>query len=99
MARVELIFGTAHVSQRAFADFLAREVTPRFPDGLTLITGYGQWRNAAGRIGRESSKLLLVYYRPDASADQKIEAIRDVYKKRFHQQSVLRADSAACVSF
>lgn len=99
MARVELIFGTAHVSQRAFADFLARDVTPRFPDGLTLFAGYGQWRSPAGRISRESSRLLLIYYRADAGADQKIDAIREAYKRRFHQQSVLRAESAACVSF
>jgi hypothetical protein len=32
-------------------------------------------------------------------SDDKIEAIRSAYKKRFHQKSVLRADSTACVAF
>jgi len=99
MARVELFFATASVTPRSFASFLAREVTPRFPDGLSLFQVYGQWRDAARHIHREPSRLLLIYYRSDAATNDKIEAIRAAYKKRFHQQSVLRADDSACVSF
>jgi hypothetical protein len=100
MARVELFFGAGGgVTLRAFAQFLAREVTPRFPDGLSLFEGRGQWRDATGRITREPSRLALIYYRPDRDTDGKIEAIRAAYKRRFHQQSVLRADSSACVAF
>ena len=103
MARVELFFGAGALPQqtmsRAFARFVAREVTPRFPDGLSLFAGYGQWRDSAGHIIREPTRLLLVYYRPDAAANGKIEAIRAAYKRRFRQQSVLRADTSACVSF
>src|SRR5271155_737290 len=69
MARVELFFGgSAATTPRAFADFLARQVTPRFPDGLSLFEGYGQWRDKSGRIGAESSRLLVIYYRPDPTA-------------------------------
>jgi Protein of unknown function (DUF3574) len=100
MARVELFFGAGGgVTPRGFAQFLAREVTPRFPDGLSLFQGYGQWRDKSGRIGAENSRLLVIYYPPDATTTDKIDAIRAAYKKRFRQQSVLRADSMACVSF
>ena len=100
MDRVELYFGVSRgATQRAFAHFLAREVTPRFPDGLSLFRGYGQWRDSGGHISAESAQLLVIFYRPDPKANDKIEAIRAAYKKRFHQQSVLRADSQACVSF
>jgi hypothetical protein len=100
MARVELFFGSGGgVTPRTFAAFLAREVTPRFPDGLSLFEGYGQWRDGAARISRERSRLLLIYYRFDAASSDKIEAIRLAYKKRFRQKSVLRADSSACVAF
>ncbi len=100
MARVELFFGSGRgVTPRAFAAFLAHEVTPRFPDGLSLFEGYGQWRDGAARISRERSRLLLIYYRLDAASSDKIEAIRLAYKKRFRQKSVLRADSSACVAF
>jgi hypothetical protein len=100
MARLELVFGAGQgVSDRTFAAFLAKEITPRFPDGLSLFQGYGQWRNGAGRIVKETSRLLLIWYVPDAHTDEKIEAIRQAYKKRFHQQLVLRADETSCVSF
>ena len=33
-----------------FMRFLDEEITPRFPDGLTLMTGLGQFRGASGKI-------------------------------------------------
>ncbi len=98
MARVELIFGGG-VAEGRFMAFLAKEVTPRFPDGLSLFSGYGQWRHPDGLLHKETSRLLLIYYSPDAHSSEKIEAIRNAYKKRFRQQAVLRADSFSCVSF
>jgi Protein of unknown function (DUF3574) len=64
-----------------------------------VLTGYGQWRDAAGRLIKETSRLLLIWYAPEAG-DTRIEAIRTAYKTRFGQESALRADGApACVSF
>jgi len=103
MQRLELIFGGSSVkgpiSARAWTAFLNRDVSPRFPDGFSVFDGYGQWRNKAGIIGREPSQLLLIWYERDATSEARIEAIRDAYKKRFHQESVLRADEVSCVSF
>ena len=49
---IELLFGRSmpggQVSEPAFQDFLAGVVTPRFPDGLTVLDGYGQWRTSTG---------------------------------------------------
>lgn len=99
MARTELIFGAAAVNRGAWNDFLAREVTPRFPDGLTTLDGYGQWKAPSGDIGREPSRVLLLWHKGGPIADRKIDAIREAYKKRFHQLSVMRVDSVDCVSF
>lgn len=100
MVRLELVFGLGHgVTERNFMRFLAREVTPRFPDGLSLFEGYGQWRNSHGRLVKEPSRLLLIWHAADAGSDAKVEAIRTAYKRRFHQESVLRAESLSCVSF
>jgi hypothetical protein len=41
----ELLFGRGNVSDRNWDRFLADEVTPRFPDGLTVFDAKGQWRN------------------------------------------------------
>lgn len=81
MARVELIFGGG-VAEGRFMSFLAKEVTPQFPDGLSLFSGYGQWRNPEGHILKQTSRLLLIWYVPDQQSSEKIEAIRNAYKKR-----------------
>jgi hypothetical protein len=105
-ARSELYFGTSkpdgtEVSDDEFKKFLDEEVTPRFPDGLTLLTGFGQFRNSRGVIVQERSKLLIILYPlSDATgASDRLEAIRAAYKAAFQQESVLRVDSRAGVSF
>jgi hypothetical protein len=98
-ARAELDFGgggSRHAA--AWRRFLARVVTPRFPDGFMVLRGAGQWRGPCG-LAREASHVLVIFYEPSARTDQALEAIRAAYKARFRQQSVLRADGAACVSF
>src|ERR1700694_3145512 len=58
----ELMFGRdignrVGVGESAWARFVAREMTPRFPDGLTITDAIGQWRDRdSGRIGRAPSK-------------------------------------------
>ncbi len=55
------------VSQKAWARFVDREVTPRFPDGLTVQDASGQWRDSAtGRLVREPSKILTLLVGADA---------------------------------
>lgn len=102
--RTELYFGTNRdggvVSDTDFDNFVDAEVTPLFPDGLTLLTGYGQFKNSAGIIIREKSHLLILLYPPQMhDANQKIENLRECYKKRFAQESVLRVDSMSRISF
>lgn len=98
--RTELYFGTqkpdgSEVSDAEFKNFLDAEITPRFPDGLTLLTGFGQFRNSSGVIVQEKSKLLILLYPANTlrASGTKIEEIRTAYKAAFQQQSVLRADA------
>jgi hypothetical protein len=103
--RTELYFGSLKpdgtvVTEAEFKQFLDTEITPRFPDGLTLLTGFGQFRNSQGVIVQERSMLLILLYPLQRSdANQKIEEIRRDYKLQFQQESVLRVDSLAKVSF
>lgn len=99
MARTELLFGAGRVSNTQWKAFLAHEVTTRFPDGFTALTGYGQWKMPGGTVGRERSRVLLIWHVEGDAADAKLDAIRDAYKTRFHQLSVMRVDSTDCVSF
>lgn len=103
--RTELYFGMSKpdgskVSTLEFREFLDREVSSRFPDGLTLLTGYGQYRSATGYIAKENSMVLILLYPDDmTNANENIEAIRNEYEKAFNQESVLRVDSLERVSF
>ena len=104
MVRVELLFGTQRknappVSEEEWSQFVAAEVTPRFPDGLTVFTGEGQWRGADRAIIKETARMLVIWYSDTEDAHALIEAIRAAYKERFGQMSVLRADGQSCVSF
>jgi hypothetical protein len=102
--RTELFFGLSkpegEVTEEEFQQFLAQNITPRFPDGLTVVTGLGQFRNAFSIIIQERTKLVILLYPPDqAHTSGRIEQIREEYKTLFQQESVLRADSSECVSF
>ena len=103
-SRTELFFGLSRpggiVSEEEFKTFVDLHVTPRFPDGLTLLSGIGQFRDASNAILVEGSKLLILLYpRRDRDANAKIEQIRLDYRLAFQQQSVLRSDDVSCVSF
>ena len=107
--RSELFFGTTKPDGAAYTNeewlqFLADEVTPRFPDGLTVLTGLGQWRESAtSQTVQERSNVLIILYPPAGAQESsvKLEAIRDAYEQQFNQTSVLRADDGTpvCTSF
>jgi hypothetical protein len=97
--RTELYFGRnkpdgKEVSRKEFDEFLSGFVTERFPDGLTVLKGRGQFLNSKGEVERERSVVLILLYPTSARNEKhiKIEEIRDEYKRRFMQQSVLRVD-------
>lgn len=100
----QLYFGLSQsdggtISEEEWRAFLADTVTPRFPDGLTVISGNGQWRDASGTVLREGSKLLIIYAPPGDEGRQSIDEISEIYEERFDQESVLRVIGSACVSF
>src|SRR5262245_73965 len=89
-ARLELLFGLGRqrggeVSDEEWRAFLETEVTPRFPAGLTVLAAYGQWRNRSGLMIKEPTRILVIWYRHEATAEAAIETIRGAYKQRFGQ--------------
>ena len=98
--RTELFFGSgkpdgSNITEEEWQQFLNAEITPRFPDGLTVLTGLGQYRGANGVIVRERSIVLSLMYPVQArrTSNERIEQIRAAYKTAFQQESVLRVDS------
>lgn len=104
-AVVELMFGRKigdriGVSEAAWARFVDRELTPRFPDGLTIIDAAGQWLDPVRRrVVREPSKIVAIVIGDPERDQAKIDAIAAAYKKRFRQQAVGVVVRPACVSF
>jgi hypothetical protein len=97
--RSELFFGLAPAeaeglglaaAEGVWRSFIDEVVTPRFPDGFTVLEAYGQWRAGVGaEIVRERSRVLVILHRdtPERRAD--VEAIRAAYRERTGEQSVL----------
>jgi hypothetical protein len=104
MASAELFFGRkignrVAVTDADFARFTAEEITPRFPDGLTVLDAKGQWRDSArGALVHEPSKLVLIVFRDEPRRRADLSAVAEAYKTKFHQQSVLAAVRSVCVT-
>ena len=86
------------VSEELWTDFVASEITPRFPHGLTIDDALGQWRDAeTNEIVKEPSKELHVIVPDDTETYEKIDSIVAAYQERFQQQAV--GIRPACASF
>ena len=88
------------IGEQKWRDFLDREVTPRFPSGLSVADVYGQWLSK-GKTEPERlrSKMLIILYPDSAENRAKIDAIRAAWKQMTGDQSVLRVTKPADVSF
>lgn len=104
-ATAQLFFGRnigerVGVSDADWARFLDEEVTPRFPDGLTVFDAQGQWRDTeTGRVVREPSKVLLLVLSDERADRAKIAAIIAAYRSRFQQQAVGAVYATGCAAF
>ncbi len=103
--RTELFFGLSKpngslVSESDWQRFVDEFVTPRFPDGLTILEADGQWRGKDAKVVREQSKVIVLLYKRKErkEANTKIEEIRSEYMKRFDQEAVMRVDITRAVS-
>ncbi|MBM3648838.1 MAG: DUF3574 domain-containing protein [Alphaproteobacteria bacterium] len=101
---IDLYFGRdkpagGEVSEAEWQAFLAEIVTPRFPDGLSVIDVAGQYRESTGRIVRERSKRLVIVSFDAPAHRIRVDEITAAYKQRHGQQSVLRVERPVCAGF
>lgn len=88
------------IDEAQWRAFLDRQVTPRFPDGLSVVDLYGQWQGKdQAAPERLRSKMLIILYPDTPDNRAKIEAIRAAWKQQTGDQSVLRVTEPADVSF
>src|SRR5580658_6434191 len=82
----ELLFGRdighrVGVSESDWARFVARELTLRFPNGLTVTDTLGQWRDRdGGGIVREPGKRVEIVLPGNPDDDARLKAAVTAYK-------------------
>lgn len=92
------IAGGGSVGDAEWQSFLDTDVTPRFPNGLTVEDGSGQWKDEHG-IVRESSKRVTIVLTGAPGEQADLDAIRASYKSRFRQDAVLLVETNGCGGF
>jgi hypothetical protein len=94
------IGGAFGVDDAEWQTFVDTEITPRFPDGLTITDAQGQWRDSETQaIVREPSKALTVFLSDAAAGRAALDQIADAYKAQFQQQAVALVVETSCLSF
>jgi hypothetical protein len=98
---VDLYFGrdqaaAGEVSDEAWEAFLAADVTPRFPEGLSVLDVAGQYREPDGRLVREKTKLVVIVVFDASAWRPQVAAIAEAYTRRFGQHGVFRVERAVC---
>lgn len=104
---IELIFGRnvecgdLGVTEASWDKFVDEEITPKFPDGLTIVNAEGQWlsKTCGNVIVHEASKQVRITVPSKDAVNDKIDAIVTEYRDRFEQESVMVVMRPACVSF
>jgi Protein of unknown function (DUF3574) len=104
MQAIELMFGRSVdgrlvVGERDWVRFLAREITPRFPDGLSVVDAAGQYKTVDGVIAHEPSKIVIIIAPEGSETQDRIAVIEAAYKKQFRQQKVVVVTRTVCASF
>jgi len=99
----ELLFGRGSnsvptVSEAEFRRFLNREISPRFPDGLTVVNANGRWTPQASSTIGDRPKLVMIVLRGGSDDQAKLQAIRTAYQTQYHQESVLLPTGPECIA-
>ena len=104
VVRSELFFGRfrpdgTRVTDVEWHAFVADHVTPCFPDGLTVLDALGQYRGRSGPIVAEPTKILVILHPAAEGSHEAIEELRQIYRRLFPQESVLRVTSPVRTAF
>tara|TARA_R100000935_G_scaffold54882_1_gene84227 strand:- start:49841 stop:50236 length:396 start_codon:yes stop_codon:yes gene_type:complete len=98
----QLFFGrnigpTLGVDEAAFQDFVAREISPRFPSGMTILDAEGRWASQ-GQVMTEAAK-VVVLVQAGTIERSALSEIRAAYRDRFLQEAVLQLTAPVCLTF
>ena len=81
MLRTELYFGAIDV--KAWESFLADEVTPRFPDGLSWYDVNGQWRGPSGQPEKLPSRIVILIHADNPANREALATVGRLFQQRY----------------
>jgi hypothetical protein len=82
------------ISEQQWSTFLAEVVTPRFPQGLTVVTAYGQGAGPRTDTGlAELTKVLIVVHPDDAAKAEAIAEIKAQYSREYGGAAVFHTEA------
>jgi hypothetical protein len=90
--------GASPEAKLALRRFIDEELTPRFPDGLTVLDGGAQWQGPENRLIRESAKVVVIVLPRRRDAVRRLHAARAAYKARFHRDAGVQIAEGGCAA-
>lgn len=102
--RTELYYGAGRLPadparEARWDDYINNVVTPRFPEGLTLLEGTGQWRVKEGQTPRRNrTRILILIHEDTPEKSKQVDEIRSLWIEISGHQSVLRVSQPAYVA-
>jgi hypothetical protein len=88
------------ISDSAWNAFVQINVAPTFYKGFTVVKTEGRWLDEkSGKVYKEPSHIVISINKMNHHLSQHIDSLRNIYKKLFQQQSVLRVDKKTKISF
>jgi len=96
MVETALYFGLSQTDGDTIADsswqrFEQEEVIRVFPNGFTVIPANGVWKGKPGMVS-EKTRVVVSLNRMEDSLSENIDSLRQRYKSKFRQESVMRVD-------
>jgi hypothetical protein len=88
------------VSDSSWEAFKRDFITPKFPQGFSVLNAEGQWRDSTGNIIQEKTFLLeIIHLNDDSASYRAARQIVDQYKSKFKQEAVLQVILPTDVNF
>jgi hypothetical protein len=92
--------GGGQVSEQAWKAFSDSVISAYFPEGYTEWDAKGRWKDTETKETiSEPTKVVTFFGKMSKERSAAIDSIAQRYLRRFRQQSVLRTDSKAKVTF
>ena len=87
------------ISGKDFDIFVDSTITPLFPNGFTVYSTEGRWKNISNETIKEDSRVIEIINAAKTEDREKIRTIAKSYKKRFQQESVLITEESVIADF